>query len=140
MRPGAARFGIGTTAKTQMPIGQASIRPRVRLGLACLAASLCVGLSACSDPGIVTVKAELRRVPADKSEVLATIPKGSVVKVRDCSNGWCRTSWNGRDGYILTKNVRIGGSVRPDADANRPDSDEDNLAVPDASGEAGPND
>ena len=89
--------------------------------------------------GTVTTQANLQQTPANQSEVLGTIPKGSLVKVSDCTNGWCRTSWNGRKGYILTKNVRFKGSVRRDQDADRPDSDEDNIAVPDASGEAGPN-
>jgi uncharacterized protein YraI len=135
------RSDIGAVANIQMPNGRLLIAARARLRLGLLTSSLCAALCSCSDSGTITTQVNLQQTPASQSKVLTTIPKGSVVKVSDCSNGWCRTSWNGRDGYILTKSVRIGGSVPRDADTDRPDGDEDNLAVPDASGDAaGPND
>jgi uncharacterized protein YraI len=115
-----------------MPIGQVRIGPPVRLLFALLAASVCGGLFACSDPGIVTVPVKLQQAPALESEVLATIPKGSTVRVKDCTNGWCRISWNGRDGYTLTKSLRIGFFQHRTTDTDKPD-DQDNVSVPDSS-------
>lgn len=86
------------------------------------------------------MRADLQQAPSTQSEVLVTIPKGSVVKLSACTNGWCRTSWNGRDGYILTKSVRIARSARHDQDTDQPNNDEDSLAQPDTSGDAGPSD
>jgi uncharacterized protein YgiM (DUF1202 family) len=103
---------------------------------------VCAVLSECSDATIVVVKSRLQRAPAKESEVLATIAKGSTVKIAQCSNGWCRASWNGRDGYILTKNLRIGAGARSDIDEpdNDGSADRDDLAMPDRSDAAGPND
>jgi uncharacterized protein YraI len=115
----------------------------VRLCFAFLTASLFAGLSACSAPGIVTAPVKLQQAPAVESEVLATIPRGSTVKVKDCTNGWCRVSWNGRDGYTLTKNLRIGGFERRTTDTDKPDDDDiedkGNVSVPDSSDAAAPN-
>ena len=107
-----------------------------------MASCLCAGLCSCSDPGTVTAQVNLQQEPANESEVLATIPKGSFVKVRGCTNGWCRASWNGRNGYILTKNVRIGSFAHRATDTNRRDDthEDDNMSVPDASNETGPSD
>jgi uncharacterized protein YraI len=54
----------------------------------------------------------LRKSPATKSPVLTLIPKGAMVEVGKCTNGWCRTSFDGRDGYIIAHNVGMA-AVRP---------------------------
>lgn len=112
--------------------GQIGVRFNVRLGFALLAASLASGLSGCSDSGIVRTSVALRQAPAADSMILATIPIGSAVDVKNCTNGWCHVGWKGREGYILAKNLRVKGS--PDGDQ----SDEDDFAAPDASGEGAP--
>jgi uncharacterized protein YraI len=97
-------------------------------------------LGGCSDPAIVKVEVNLQKGPASESAVLAVIPKGSAIKVGSCDNGWCRVSWNGRDGYILTKSMRLTGRAHrntaedgsPDdqeADANAPAPDEATAPV-----------
>jgi uncharacterized protein YraI len=98
--------------------------------LALLTAVLVAG---CSDPGIVTVQTKLQQAPATESTVLAVVPKGSAIKVSDCTNGWCRVSWNGRDGYILTKSMRVGGGTRRTAEPGQPEESEDDedAAAPD---------
>ena len=109
----------------------------MRLGLAFLATSLGAGLSSCSDPEIVTAQVKLRQAPTTESEVLATIPRGGAIKVRNCTNGWCRISWNGRDGYILAKNVWIGPSLSRAMETDNPgegdSQDDDTVAAPDSS-------
>ena len=96
---------------------------------------LTVGLAAsaagCSDPGFVTVQTELRQGPAAESKSVAVIPKGSAIRVSDCSNGWCRVSWNGRDGYILTKSVHFNESSRNRPEPNQPSLSGDDEATPD---------
>jgi uncharacterized protein YgiM (DUF1202 family) len=144
----AMLLSIDATARTQMPIGQVSIGLRMRPGLAFLAAGLCAALFGCSDPGIVTAQVKVQQAPASDSQVLVIIPRGTIVKVRNCTNGWCRVSWNNLDGYILAKNVRIGGSARRSTDAGQPGDtgkpsdddtqDDDNVSVPDSSDSAAP--
>jgi len=104
-----------------------------------IAASLC--LAACSDPGVVIRQVNLQQAPASESAVLASIPRGAGIEVKECSNGWCSVSWNGRGGYVLAKDVRTGAAARASADAGPPgnpatpgndNSDDDNIAAPDA--------
>jgi len=82
--------------------------------LALLMFALAAIVAGCSDPGVVNVQTRLRQEPASEGKILAVIPKGSAIKVGDCSNGWCRVSWNGLDGYILTKSMRVAGGARRD--------------------------
>jgi hypothetical protein len=49
----------------------------------------------------------LRKAPAANSAILTSIPKGTPVEVVDCSNEWCRVSWNGQDGYAFARNLGI---------------------------------
>jgi uncharacterized protein YraI len=92
---------------------------------------LLTSLAGCSDPGVVRVQADLRQAPASESKVLAVIPKGSAIQVGDCSNGWCRVSWNGRGGYILTKSMRLAGGARGNmTEPGQADEDAD-PAMPD---------
>ena len=101
-------------------------------GLALLAIGLFVGVAGCSDSGTVTVQANLQQAPATESKVLAVIPKGSAIKVGDCSNGWCHAWWNGRDGYILTKSMRLAGQseAQDGADDNNPAAPDEATATP----------
>jgi uncharacterized protein YraI len=66
-----------------------------------------VSVTACSDAGTVTSETKLQEAPTAASKVLAVIPQGSAVKVGDCSNGWCRASFKGNDGFVLTKSVHL---------------------------------
>jgi uncharacterized protein YraI len=104
---------------------------------AILAASLTIALSGCSEPGNVAADVKLKRAAAGESEVLAVIPKGSAIKVRTCTNGWCLVSWNGREGYVLTKYLTIGKS-RSNASSARSDdpTDEEDMAVPDSAAQS----
>jgi uncharacterized protein YraI len=110
--------------------------------LALLAASLCVGLTACSDPGVVTVRVQLHQAPSNDSQVLASIPRGSAVKVRNCTNGWCNVSWNGHDGYIVTKDIRLGVAAASIPQKDGSDSDDiendDNISTPESGDTAAP--
>jgi uncharacterized protein YraI len=103
-----------------------------RLGIALITASLASGLSGCSESGIVGRSVALRQTPTSDSIILATIPTGSAVEVKNCTNGWCHVGWQGRDGYILAKTLRAKAS--PDTDQ----ADEDDFAAPDTSGEGAP--
>ena len=60
---------------------------------------------------------------------MATIPKGGTVKVSGCSNGWCFASWDGREGYILAKYVRVGGAKsRTATDGSSTDGAEEDIS------------
>ena len=59
----------------------------------------------------------LRKLPTADSEILTLIRKGAMVAVADCRTEWCRVSWNGRDGYVIARNLGTaqarGGPAAP---------------------------
>jgi Bacterial SH3 domain len=87
--------------------------------VAFLVIGLGVLLSSCSEQALVTEQARLHKAPATQSEVLAVIPKGSKVDASGCSDGWCRVSWNGKQGYALAKTLRARSAGSGAADNGR---------------------
>ena len=110
------------------------------MALAVLASVFCAALYGCSDAAIVTTQVKLQQAAAADSEVLATIPKGGTVKVSACTNGWCSASWNGREGYILAKYVRIGGRSAPATDGSAGEGAEEDILPVKSSEGFGPGD
>ena len=56
-----------------------------------------------------TANVNLRSGPGTDSEIIATIPAGSTLRVTSCSGEWCEVSWNGRSGYAIARNLSVGG-------------------------------
>ncbi|HVX79485.1 MAG TPA: SH3 domain-containing protein [Bradyrhizobium sp.] len=80
------------------------------MSLARIAASgaiftLLSAVCATAKPIATTAATNLRKQPGTKSEVLTLIPKGTTVEIGKCSNGWCRASLDGQDGYVIAQNV-----------------------------------
>jgi hypothetical protein len=69
---------------------------------------LSAGLAS-AKPAMVTSDVNLRKGPGTDSEVITLIPKGTMVEVGPCTNGWCMVSWNGQDGYSIATNLGMGG-------------------------------
>lgn len=62
---------------------------------------------------VTNVNSNLRRTP--NGEIMGVIPKNTLLTVA-CSGAWCRTSFQGRGGYIsaglirpLTRSAPVGG-------------------------------
>jgi uncharacterized protein YraI len=68
-------------------------------------------VAATAKPIATTGETNLRKGPGTDSEVLTLVPKGGVVEVGDCTNGWCAASFDGKDGYVIARNV--GMAPRP---------------------------
>ena len=49
----------------------------------------------------------MRDTPTTSGKVLALIPKGTSVEVATCTNGWCQVSFNGQQGYAISRNLGI---------------------------------
>src|ERR1700681_4756204 len=75
--------------------------------LTCLAVEL-----AAAKPATVAAEVNLRKGPGTDSEIITLIPKGTMVEVGTCNNGWCQVSWNGQDGYSIATNLGLGGPPR----------------------------
>ena len=84
------------------------------MNLARLAASaailttLSVDLAA-AKPATVAADVNLRKGPGTDSEIITLIPKGTMVEVGTCTNGWCQVTWNGQDGFSIATNLGLGG-------------------------------
>ncbi|MGY2895745.1 SH3 domain-containing protein [Deinococcus sp. UYEF24] len=73
------------------------------LSLACLAsASLTTALAASA---VTTAPANLRRQPSTSGAVLRVVPTNTVITVA-CQGNWCRTSYQGRGGYVARSLTR----------------------------------
>jgi hypothetical protein len=75
---------------------------------AAILTTLAVDLAA-AKPATVAAEVNLRKGPGTDSEIITLIPKGTMVEVGTCTNGWCRVSWNGQDGYSIATNLGLGG-------------------------------
>ena len=70
-------------------------------------------VSAAAKPIATTGETNLRKGPGTDSEVLTLVPKGGVVEVGECTNGWCAASFDGKDGYVIARNVGMGPRPAP---------------------------
>jgi len=79
-------------------------------------AAMVTGLSAVcatAKPIATTGETNLRKAAGTDSEILTLIPKGTMVEVGECSNGWCKVSWNGQDGYAIARNLGMAPPAPP---------------------------
>src|SRR5689334_109028 len=58
-------------------------------------------------PTAVSAEVNLRDSPNTTARILALIPKGTVVEATSCTNGWCVVSWNGQQGYVISRNLGL---------------------------------
>jgi hypothetical protein len=68
---------------------------------------------ATAKPVVTTGDTNLRKAPGTESAVVTLIPKGTSVEVGKCTNGWCQVSFDGKDGYVIGKNVGMAAARRP---------------------------
>jgi Bacterial SH3 domain len=68
---------------------------------------------ATAKPVVSTGDTNLRKAPGTESAVVTLIPKGTSVEVGKCTNGWCQVSFDGKDGYVIGKNVGMAAARRP---------------------------
>jgi hypothetical protein len=63
---------------------------------------------AAAKPATVAAEVNLRKGPGTDSEIITLIPRGTMVEVGTCANGWCMVSFNGQDGYSIATNLGLG--------------------------------
>jgi uncharacterized protein YraI len=69
--------------------------------------------AATAKPIATTAETNLRKGPGTDTEVLTLIPKGTTVEVGKCTNGWCEASLDGKDGFVIARNVGLGPRPAP---------------------------
>jgi Bacterial SH3 domain len=68
---------------------------------------------ATAKPIATTGETNLRKSAGTDSEVLTLIPKGGTVEVGKCTNGWCAATFDGKDGFVIGRNVGMGPRPAP---------------------------
>ncbi|MBU6462503.1 MAG: SH3 domain-containing protein [Bradyrhizobium sp.] len=68
---------------------------------------------ATAKPIAVSTDTNLRKSAGTDSDVLTLIPKGTTVEIGKCNNGWCEASLNGKDGFVIARNVGMAPARRP---------------------------
>jgi uncharacterized protein YraI len=70
-------------------------------------------VAATAKPIATTAETNLRKSPGTTSEVLTLISKGTTVEVGKCTNGWCEASVDGKDGFVIGRNIGLGPRLSP---------------------------
>lgn len=60
-------------------------------------------------PATVASNTNLREGPGTNFGVIMTVPGGSVVEVIRCGGEWCNVMADGRPGYMIARNLGMGG-------------------------------
>jgi uncharacterized protein YraI len=84
----------------------------VRIAATAAIVTLLSAIGATAKPIATTAETNLRKSPGTDSPVLTIIPKGATVEVGKCSNGWCETSTDGRDGFVIARNLGLASARR----------------------------
>jgi uncharacterized protein YraI len=93
-------------------MGQAAMR-FTRVAASAALVTLLSVVSATAKPIATTAETNLRKGPGTDSEVLTLVPKGTTVEVGKCTNGWCEASLDGKDGFIISRNLGMGPRPAP---------------------------
>jgi uncharacterized protein YraI len=78
---------------------------------------LCFGLllgaatGALAKPAYVASTVNLRAAPGTTSEIVAKIPGGSLLDVKDCSENWCEVTWQDKSGFAIQSALDLSGRV-----------------------------
>jgi SH3-like domain-containing protein len=62
-------------------------------------------------PATVGTNTNLRQGPGTNFGVVMTVPGGSVVEVIRCGGEWCNVMADGRPGYMIARNLGLGGAA-----------------------------
>ena len=75
--------------------------------------TLLSAVGATAKPVATTAETNLRKSPGTNSEIVTLIPKGTTVEVGKCTSGWCEASVDGKDGFVIGRNVGMGPRPAP---------------------------
>ena len=85
----------------------------VRIAASAALVTVLSAAGATAKPIATTAETNLRKSAGTDSQVLTLIPKGTTVEVGECTNGWCKASLNGQDGFVIAQNVGMAPARRP---------------------------
>jgi uncharacterized protein YraI len=65
--------------------------------------------SAIAAQAYVVTTVNLRAGAGTSHEIIAKIPAGSRVDAKDCKDGWCAVSWQGKNGFTIQTVLDMSG-------------------------------
>lgn len=105
-----------------------------------LAGALLLGTAgiAAAAPATVVSDLNLRAGPGTNYSVVAVLPGGTGVDLRDCSGNWCRVAAGGYSGYASRSYLDVGGGTYAAAPVYGPVYEEPYYGGPYYAGYGGP--
>src|SRR4029079_9189540 len=87
------------------------------------AAAGLIALTAAASAKPVTLSTEtnLRAAPGTKSDIVTAMPKGAAVEVGDCDAGWCKVTFDGKEGFAIGRNLGESAPRAATAARSQPD-------------------
>jgi uncharacterized protein YraI len=79
----------------------------VRIAASAAVVILLSAVGTAAKPIATTAETNLRKSAGTDSPVLSIIPKGTTVEVGKCTRGWCEVSTDGREGYVIARNLGL---------------------------------
>ena len=64
-------------------------------------------------PVAVVSDVNLRAGPGTDAQIITLIPRGAVVEVGACTNGWCQVSFGSNMGFSIANNLGLGPIRQP---------------------------
>jgi hypothetical protein len=68
---------------------------------------------AAARPVAVISDVNLRAGPSTDNPIITLIPRGSVVEVGPCTNGWCQVAFGASQGFSIANNLGLGPIRQP---------------------------
>src|SRR5690242_14559813 len=87
------------------------------------AAASLIALTAAASAKPVTLSTEtnLRAAPGTKSDVVTAMPKGAAIEVGDCDAGWCKVTFDGKEGFAIERYLGEAPPRAATASRSQPD-------------------
>jgi uncharacterized protein YgiM (DUF1202 family) len=71
-----------------------------------------------SQDAITLANINIREYANSSTKALYKIPKCTEIYIQDCTNGWCKTNYNGVTGFVSSKFIRYKGENRTESSLN----------------------
>ena len=74
---------------------------------------MALGAAASAKPFTLPSETNLRSAPGTTSDVVTLMPKGANIEVGDCDAGWCKVTYDGKEGFAIARNVGLAPRPAP---------------------------
>lgn len=83
----------------------------VFISVLALGLQLAAATVATAKPAYVASTVNLRAAAGTSNEIIAKIPRGSLVDADNCTGGWCAVTWQDKSGFAIQAALDLSGRV-----------------------------